>query len=324
MGYPYLMVPVTEILHHQYKAMVARQQTTGATSTACRGVSNTYPTVAAVNLKRLSRATNIHPDLLRPYNYLNMRRTRGYALADLDTMILSCQNDVAAAKTAATINSVDLDDMRGYLHDILENMDAGRHSLGPYIYGPVGAAERYWATWKTMRIRGEYWDGSQWVGINTGQPGSLVLRNPNRADGKFCWPHIILHADWQETVSGIWCSLPANPPARMDLGATRLNCRGFCHFGCSTFVHNYPVMRGRRMKNWRRSRDGHNRLCFWTTKPAPMDIAPYWLYHMLTYVPGSRVRGRTYRTRKWGDVCNYARACTNIDLGEDNRQYTIK
>lgn len=301
MGYPYLMVPVTEILTHQYLAMIARQATSD-------------PDLSAVNIKTMDRSRNsqvLHP-ALRPYT--RARKTRGYSKSELDTMIQSLQNAVDYAVTQdPDLRSLPHSYISGYVGDILENRDSGRNSLQSYTFGRVDAAERFWATYKSQTLSASYYDGTRWH--------SKRLRNPRERSGRFIWPWIILHADWRNTVSGSWRPPLGGAPARMDLEATRLNCRGFCHFGCSTKLHNHRVMR--EMKRWRRTRDGNNRLCYWTTESAYADINPYWLYHILTYVPGSRVGRKSFSSRGWGDVCEYAKVCTNLDLDADSRNYNV-
>lgn len=301
MAYPYLMIPVTEILKHQYEAMVARQVTRD-------------PDLTAINIKTLNRTRNshdLHPDLR---GYVRVRKTRGYSRSEIDTMIQSLHNDVHyAVSRDSTLRILPLNSIGGYVGDILENRRDGRNSLLNYIYGRVDATERFWATYKSQTLPAKYYDGTRLR--------SKRLRNPRDRGGRFRWPWIILHADWRNTVSGEWRPPAGGTPARMDLGATLLNCRGFCHFGCSTKQHNYRVMR--QMKCWQRSGDGNNRLCYWTDESAYMDINPYWLYHMLTYIPGSRVGRKRFSTRGWGDICEYAKACTNLDLDADNRNYNV-
>jgi hypothetical protein len=302
MGYPYLMIPVTEILSHEYEAMIARQLTND-------------PDLGAVNIKTMDRSRSsedLHPGLR---SYARLRKTRGYSMRELDTMIQTLVDDVEyAVSQNRRLRGLDIADIYGDVKKILELNNSGNDSLVPYTYGRVDANERYWATYKDRTYLVNYFDGTNFRRTR--------LRNPHdRRRGRFRVPWIILHADWQNTISGTWRPPAGGLPARMDLGATRLNCRGFCHFGCSTKRHNYRVMR--RMKRWQRSRDRNNRLCYWTTESSYGDISPYWLYHILTYFPGSRVGRRTYSTRGWGDVCEYAKVCTNLDLDADGRNYNL-
>ena len=82
--------------------------------------------------------------------------------------------------------------------------------------------------------------------------------------------HILVYADWQNTGDGY----------DYDLGATDIQCRVFCHFGCSSFIHNFPIVRER--KQWQR--EGDYKFAYWTQKPS---TCPYttnaWLSSILAY-----------------------------------------
>ena len=80
--------------------------------------------------------------------------------------------------------------------------------------------------------------------------------------------HVVLHAGWENT---------ATDP--MDLGGTDLQCRVFCHFGCSTFKHNYPVLRN--LAQWRRTET--ERFAYWTTAASWGLVTGRWIYYLLTY-----------------------------------------
>ena len=80
--------------------------------------------------------------------------------------------------------------------------------------------------------------------------------------------YVILHADWQETATTPY-----------DLGGTDLQCRVFCHFGCSTFKHNYPVLR--QLAGWERT--DTDRFAYWTTSDSYGLVTGRWIYYLLTY-----------------------------------------
>jgi hypothetical protein len=80
--------------------------------------------------------------------------------------------------------------------------------------------------------------------------------------------NVIHHAGWQNTRS---------QPS--DWGATRVRCRVFCHFGCNSFTHNYPVVR--RLAGWRR--DGNDHYAFWTTNLSSEPTLALWVAHLITY-----------------------------------------
>ena len=80
--------------------------------------------------------------------------------------------------------------------------------------------------------------------------------------------HVVLRAGWRDT-----------PTAPADLGATDFACRMFCHFGCSTFQHNYQILRTR--KGW--TRDGDRRMAYWQDGVAEAVTTNIWLSHLMTY-----------------------------------------
>jgi len=79
---------------------------------------------------------------------------------------------------------------------------------------------------------------------------------------------ILLYAGWENTRS-----------APMDLGATNLRCRCLCLFGCSTFRHNWRVLRER--KAWTRTET--ERFAYFNTAPSKSFTTPCWLTALFTY-----------------------------------------
>jgi len=119
-------------------------------------------------------------------------------------------------------------------------------------------------------------------------------------------PFVVLHAGWRQTAS-----------APMDLDATQMNCRVFCHFGCSTMDHNQPILRNPARKGWRN--EGDNRFAYFTTGLSGGYEVAYWLYHLFTYP-----KHNAYSP--WGPSLAYAVQQTNADLGGnggDNLGYQI-
>ena len=94
-------------------------------------------------------------------------------------------------------------------------------------------------------LAAEYW------GYGDGEDGSLLL-----------W------AGWENTIS-----------APMDLGATDLQCRCFCVFACSTFKHNWPILRKR--KGW--TRTDTDRFAYFCTSESDGLSVPCWLTALFTY-----------------------------------------
>ncbi len=79
---------------------------------------------------------------------------------------------------------------------------------------------------------------------------------------------VLIHAGWENTLS-----------TPMDLGATNLRCRCFCNFGCSTFRHNWRILRER--KEWRRTET--ERFAYFNTAPSLPLSTPCWLTALFTY-----------------------------------------
>jgi hypothetical protein len=79
---------------------------------------------------------------------------------------------------------------------------------------------------------------------------------------------LALWAGWEDTAS-----MP------MDLGATDPVCRCFCHFGCSSYVHTYPILR--RRKGW--TRTDTERFAYFTRRPSYPGTTQAWLEALLIY-----------------------------------------
>lgn len=112
---------------------------------------------------------------------------------------------------------------------------------------------------------------------------------------------IVLNAGWENT---------ATDP--MDLNATDLQCRVFCHFGCSTFKHNYRILRFR--KQWQRTNT--DRFAYWTTNPSGQQTTVYWLYHLLNY-------RRRNAFQSWRPSLRYALGRTNNSLRRLGLRYRL-
>lgn len=80
--------------------------------------------------------------------------------------------------------------------------------------------------------------------------------------------HVVHHADWQHTSS--------DPD---DIGAITPTCRVLTHLGCSSFIHNYPVVRT--LKKWVRA--GNERYAYWTSNLSDWAPDHYFFQRLLTY-----------------------------------------
>jgi hypothetical protein len=113
--------------------------------------------------------------------------------------------------------------------------------------------------------------------------------------------HVVLRAGWEET---------ATAPA--DLGATDFACKMFCHFGCSTYQHNYPILRS--WKGWKR--DGDQRMAYWQDNLAKPIGTNIWLSHLMTCP-------HRQDWESWSDWAAYAGRETNRELRAGNNQWQI-
>jgi hypothetical protein len=80
--------------------------------------------------------------------------------------------------------------------------------------------------------------------------------------------HVVLHAGWENTLS--------TPD---DIGAITPTCKVISHLGCSTYIHNYPVVR--KLKQWVKGQD--DRYAYWTTDLSDWATDHYFLQKLLTY-----------------------------------------
>jgi hypothetical protein len=112
---------------------------------------------------------------------------------------------------------------------------------------------------------------------------------------------IVLHANWKSTAS--------RPD---DLDSLDPLCRVFCHFGCSTFKHNFPVVR--KLKGWKKA--GNERYAYWTTDVSFGITDIYWLQHLLTFPEFNA-------GEPWEKSLAYAVRKTNGALASDRQKYRV-
>lgn len=112
---------------------------------------------------------------------------------------------------------------------------------------------------------------------------------------------LVLWAGWESTIS-----------APMDLGATNMRCRCFCGFGCSTFVHWYPILRKR--KEWKRSET--ERFAYFTRRPSKAYLRTAWLEALFTYP-------RRNAFESWYPSLQWAVQRTNRILAAKNEYYGV-
>jgi|GEM_PF-1630214 len=90
--------------------------------------------------------------------------------------------------------------------------------------------------------------------------------------------HIVHHAGWRNTLSNPSELGTIHDPDDPD--NTQMKCRVFTHLGCTTFTHNYPVVR--KIAKWTHS--GNERYAYWTTDLSypPHAVGP-WVHALISY-----------------------------------------
>jgi hypothetical protein len=83
--------------------------------------------------------------------------------------------------------------------------------------------------------------------------------------------HIVFHADWDGTARSIH-----------NLDDVSLECRTFCHFGCSSKIHCWQLIRRMEYKGWSRPKPPTRRLAYFTTATSDWKTA-YWLFYLLSF-----------------------------------------
>jgi hypothetical protein len=84
--------------------------------------------------------------------------------------------------------------------------------------------------------------------------------------------HLLLHAGWKGTQSKPY-----------DLGTTNLKCRVYCHFGCSSRLHFWEIVRKEQYKGWKRPTPPTDKFAYFTTAPSYSDVTYFWLEYILKY-----------------------------------------
>jgi len=131
--------------------------------------------------------------------------------------------------------------------------------------------------------------------------GQLRIANaPVKPADKFWalnWPgeglSVVTHAGWTSTAS-----------SPMDLGAAKIGCRVFCHFGCESFQHYHDIVRDK--KGWKKDGDKTNFAYF--TSAISYDVTTsFWLYRLFTY-------DQYNANKSWEPSLEYARVQASDDL----------
>ena len=113
--------------------------------------------------------------------------------------------------------------------------------------------------------------------------------------------HILLQAGWENTRS-----------TPFDLGSTELKCKVFCHFGCSSKLHYWKLIRKSPYKNWARDNPPTDRFAYFSDRPGDYRGWCYWIFYILKY---SEPNGN----QSWWKSLEYAKKATN-DLLKSNKK----
>ena len=139
----------------------------------------------------------------------------------------------------------------------------------------------------------------------------------NHQDGDRYWSYhsprgmaIVHHAGWRDTLSS-----PSELGALQDPDDpdnTQMKCRVFTHLGCSTFDHNYPVVR--RIANWKRS--GNERYAYWTTSVSRSNSLGPLVHGLISY-------NRWNAFESWEPSLKWALQKTNSTLRNIGESYRL-
>lgn len=116
---------------------------------------------------------------------------------------------------------------------------------------------------------------------------------------------ILLYAGWVNT---------RNDP--FDLGATELRCKCFCHFGCSSKLHYWRIVRTSIYKNWIRDNPPTDRFAYFTTAAADYRCSCYWLFYLMKY-------GEVNGYQSWWSSVQYAKLQENKLLRTERAGWQI-
>lgn len=207
------------------------------------------------------------------------RRFKSLTVTDIITHQESVKQ--AVKKLHNIYNSDNIDE---YLEELI---DSDPNNLTALIEGGYKPKEKYWCYYKTVYYR--------------------KLRDKKRIVNKpFKLLFVVLHADWNNT--------KVKP---MDIGATDLKCRVFCHFGCNTRIHHRMVIRHSKFKDW--VHKGNNAFVY-LTKSETWELSPYWLFYLIRY-------RRFNAYMPWNRLLRFALGQTNqklSDLQKKNPEYNYR
>lgn len=114
-------------------------------------------------------------------------------------------------------------------------------------------------------------------------------------------------------LSAGWDGTPNSP---FDLGATTLNCKVFCHFGCSSRLHFWKIVRTSSFKNWNKPRPPTDRFAYFTTDVSNEKDSLYWLLYLMKYPNKNNFDS-------WYDSLEWAKRRTNARLRRERERFRL-
>lgn len=117
--------------------------------------------------------------------------------------------------------------------------------------------------------------------------------------------HVLMYAGWTDT---------QNSP--QDLGAADMQCKVFCHFGCSSRLHYWEVLRKDEYKAWQKDKPPTDRFAYFTSQVSQGDAELIWLHRWLSY-------DKQNNNESWWNSLEYAKQMANSDLTWRHKVYRI-
>lgn len=100
-----------------------------------------------------------------------------------------------------------------------------------------------------------------------------------------------------------WTATQVSP---YDLGVTNMRCKTFCHFGCSSRLHYWHIVRRSDYKAYQRTSPPTDKFAYFTTAPSDHRTA-YWIHYLLAYPVLNN-------SSHWWDSHEYAKRRANTQL----------
>ncbi len=175
----------------------------------------------------------------------------------------------------------------GFVPVPVENVSPPNESRHPHARRPL-ARKTLPSTLRSLVISGFESATHQYWGLTRGGKVNLLLQ-----------------AGWTGTRSDPY-----------DLGATNLKCKVFCHFGCSSRLHFWDIVRRLDYKGWQRTTPPTDKFAYFTTAPSDYRITPFWLYYLLKY---------PYRNNfeSWWNSLEHAKQKIKIKLNSQRAGYKV-